>query len=62
HNDPRLTLLDALQRQGFNGRIAVSTHHLHDIQMLTDKGADLVLCPFADAAERAVARIVEFVP
>lgn len=59
HEDPRLTLIDGLRRQAFAGKIAVSTHHTRDVEFLRQKGADLVLCPFIDAAERAVARIKE---
>lgn len=59
HEDPRLTLIDGLRRQAFAGKVAVSTHYLEDVEFLKHKGADVVLCPFIDAAERAVARIKE---
>lgn len=59
HDDPRLSLIDGLKQQGFSGRIAVSSHHAHDVDGLLARGADLVLCPFVDAAERAVVRIRE---
>lgn len=59
HEDPRLTLIDGLRRQQFKGKVAVATHHTYDVEALKIKGADMVLCPFVDAAESAVARIME---
>jgi Kef-type K+ transport system membrane component KefB len=59
HEDPRLTIIDGLRRQQFQGKIAVSTHHRREIEGLKMKGADLVLCPFVDAAESAAERIIE---
>lgn len=59
HEDPRLTVIDGLRRNKFQGKVAVSTHHTYDIEILKNKGADLVLCPFVDAAESAVARIMD---
>lgn len=58
HEDPRLLLIDGLKRQHFAGKVAVSTHHTYDVEALKRKGADVVLCPFVDAAESAVARIL----
>jgi hypothetical protein len=58
HEDPRFILIDELKRQRFTGRIAVSTHSTDQIEALKQRGADLVLCPFIDAAESAVQRIV----
>ncbi|MEX1034193.1 MAG: cation:proton antiporter family protein, partial [Cellvibrionaceae bacterium] len=58
HEDPRLALLDGLKHYGFAGKIAVSTHDSRDIDTLRERGADLVLSPFIDAAERAVGRII----
>jgi Kef-type K+ transport system membrane component KefB len=57
HEDPRLSLLEGLKQQHFAGRIAVSTQHLQDQEMLKRKGATLILMPFYDAAEQAVERI-----
>lgn len=59
HEDPRIILMDGLKHRQFEGKVAVSTHHTHDIEALKIKGADLVLCPFVDAAESAVARIMD---
>ncbi|HEY0901399.1 MAG TPA: cation:proton antiporter family protein [Micavibrio sp.] len=60
HEDPRLTLMAGLKARGFSGRIAVSAHHPREVEALKKKGADLVLLPFYDAAERAVAHIIAY--
>lgn len=57
HEDPRIVLLDALERQHYQGKVAVSTHYTHDIAGLKQHGANLVLQPYHDAAEQAVERI-----
>ncbi len=57
HEDPRLVLIDSLKKQGFNGKIAVSTQFEADRDLLHERGADLVFMPFNDAAERAVERL-----
>lgn len=59
HEDPRLVLIDALKRQNYTGRIAVSTQRAHEKEALAAKGADLVFLPFHDAADRAVERMRE---
>lgn len=59
HEDPRLVLIDGLKGRGYHGKIAVSTHHPHEVHALEAKGADIVLLPFHDAADRAVSRMHE---
>lgn len=59
HEDPRLVLVDALRRQSYTGKIAVSTQREDDVELLKSKGADMVFLPFHDAAERAVERMRE---
>jgi Trk K+ transport system NAD-binding subunit len=54
HEDSRLVLIDALKREKFEGKIAVSTQQSHEKEALKAKGADLVFLPFYDAAGRAV--------
>lgn len=49
-----LALLHALRHQGYRGRIAVTTHTPSTTEVLQATGADLVLLPFADAANEAV--------
>ncbi|QIB67049.1 cation:proton antiporter [Kineobactrum salinum] len=62
HEDPRLLIINGLRSPGYRGRIAVASHSEHDVEVLRTKGADLVLAPFTDAAERAVARLLEPTP
>lgn len=57
HDDPRLILLEALKQQHYSAGIAISTQHLHDQEILREKGATLILLPFYDAAEQAVVRM-----
>jgi hypothetical protein len=57
HKDAREVLIEALKARQYEGKIAVATQHLHDVEYLEAKGADIVLLPFDDAAERAVERI-----
>jgi Kef-type K+ transport system membrane component KefB len=59
HEDPCLILIDALKREKFTGKIAVSTQQEHEKETLTTKGAHLVFLPFHDAADRAVERMRE---
>jgi len=54
HDDPRLTLLSTLRSHEFAGKIAVTAHTVNEAELLRDKGADLVLMPFRDAADQAV--------
>ena len=59
HEDPRLVLIDGLKDHGFGGGIAISTQNLEDVEKLKERGANMVLLPFHDAAKQAVARIKE---
>src|SRR5690606_36345272 len=54
HYDPRLAFIRALRDNGFEGRIAVASPRGIDAEQLMEAGADLVLDPFQDAADRAV--------
>ena len=55
--DPRLVLLHALRSQGFRGKVAIAMHTATDTELLRAQGADLILNPFSDAAEFAVAAL-----
>lgn len=59
HQDPRHILLDGLNRRGFAGRIALSSHREEQELELMKRGAHVVMHPFHDAADRAVARVME---
>lgn len=54
HEDTRNTLIQLTRMSGFAGRIAVASHHPRDTENLLASGADIVLEPFHDAADRAV--------
>ena len=53
HEDARSTLIQLSRSAGFRGRVAVASHHASDTERLFGAGADLVLEPFQDAADRA---------
>lgn len=54
HEDTRTTLIQLTRAAGFQGRVAVASHHAKDTEDLVDAGANIVLEPFQDAADRAV--------
>jgi len=54
HDDPRATLIQLARSAGCGGRIAVTAHRTEDTEALLALGADLVIEPFQDAADRAV--------
>ncbi|CAN5808164.1 cation:proton antiporter [soil metagenome] len=51
--EANLTLLRALQDEGYNGLIVLTAHTEFAAQRFEEGGADIVLRPFSDAAERA---------
>jgi Kef-type K+ transport system membrane component KefB len=52
--DAGLAILHALDHYGYRGRVAVTVHHDEEAEILTERGADLVLSPFADAVRDLV--------
>ncbi len=54
HEDARTTLIQLTRTSGFRGRIAVTSHQSGDTEAMHAAGADIVLEPFQDAADRAV--------
>jgi voltage-gated potassium channel Kch len=54
HEDARITILQTIREAAFHGRIAVTSHSSADTEILLQSGADRVLEPFQDAADRAV--------
>lgn len=54
HEDSRYTLAQVIRAHPFNGRIAIASHNAHESEELREHGADMVLEPFQDAADRAV--------
>jgi Kef-type K+ transport system membrane component KefB len=59
HEDLRRIVLHETRRGGFTGKIVVIGRGPDEAVALRSAGADLVLSPFADAAERLVEEIVE---
>ncbi|MGF1526784.1 MAG: cation:proton antiporter [Candidatus Competibacterales bacterium] len=54
HEDARTTLIQLTRSVGFQGRIAVTSHSARDTADLLGAGANIVLEPFQDAADRAI--------
>ncbi|SFD82783.1 cation:proton antiporter [Roseivivax sediminis] len=54
HEDTRRTLIQLVRAAGFTGQIATASHSVGDTEVMLGAGADLVLEPFQDAADRAV--------
>jgi hypothetical protein len=48
-------LIQALRFHGFTGKVAVAAPRAIEVERLREAGADLVLLPFQDAADQAVA-------
>lgn len=53
HEDARTTLMQLARTGGFRGKVAVTSHQAAETDLLHSAGADLVLKPFQDAADRA---------
>ncbi|WP_323811270.1 cation:proton antiporter [Yoonia sp. 67-2] len=53
HEDTRSTLIQLTRISGFKGQIALTSHHAPETDDLLQAGANLVLEPFQDAADRA---------
>ena len=62
HDDSRTTLIQLTRAAGLRGRIAVTSHSSADTEELLSSGADVVLEPFQDAADRAVELLCGGVP
>lgn len=58
NHDSRLILLETLKMKGFKGRVAMISHERSEVEELKQRGVDLVLTPFIDAARQAVRGIL----
>ena len=56
--DVGLALLHTLEHIQFPGRVALTSHHAKDAELLKRKGADKVLLPFRDAAVEASRELI----
>ncbi|WP_296571411.1 cation:proton antiporter [Phreatobacter sp.] len=54
HENTGTTILQLTRAAGYRGRIAVASHVSTEVEALLSAGADMVLEPFQDAADRAV--------
>ncbi len=54
YEDVQTTLIQITRSAAYRGRIAVTSHSAKDTALLVRAGADIVLEPFQDAADRAV--------
>jgi Trk K+ transport system NAD-binding subunit len=54
HEDSRHTLMQIVGAEPFHGKVAVASHNSLETEELHRRGADTVLEPFQDAADRAV--------
>jgi Kef-type K+ transport system membrane component KefB len=57
--DAHATLVRALRDRGFPGAVAVTVDRPEDGRRYRDLGATLILSPFEDAAEAAIARLLD---
>ena len=57
--DANLTLRAALREAGYTGKVALTAAVEEDVDILHDAGADAVLFPMRDAADDAVAHLLE---
>ncbi len=57
-HEANTTLMHVLRSHGYEGYVALTAHTLREADLLKQSGADMVLLPFADAAERAVELLV----
>ncbi len=56
-SETNLSVLRAVREHGYSGMVALTAHHTRDAETLKAAGADLVLQPFADAAEEAAEQL-----
>ncbi len=56
--DPRPTLLRTLEREGFEGSVAVAIYRHIDAELMKSAGAAIVLEPFEDAADTTLKRVL----
>ncbi|MCM1984108.1 cation:proton antiporter [Lyngbya confervoides] len=57
--DVGLTLLHTLKHHQFSGKVALTSHHAWEAELLLQAGADQVLLPFRDAAKEAARMLTQ---
>jgi len=58
HGDINRMLLHGLREQGYLGKVAIATFSHREAKWFEQKGVDLTLIPYADAAREAATRIM----
>ncbi len=58
NHEANTTLMNVLRSHRYGGCVALTAHTIREADLLKQSGADVVLLPFADAAERAVELLV----
>lgn len=61
HIEANRTLVSSLREAGYQGKIALSVFHEHDIALFKKLKPDLLLIPYQDAAQQAAERILALV-
>jgi Kef-type K+ transport system membrane component KefB len=56
--ETNLAVLKAVREFGYRGHVALTAHHAHDAVLLKERGANLVLMPFVEAAEKAASELL----
>lgn len=56
--DVGLALLHTLAQNQYQGKVALTSHHQREVQILLNAGADKVFLPFRDAAREAAGELV----
>jgi Kef-type K+ transport system membrane component KefB len=59
NGDVNISLLHGLRASGYEGKIALTAHNPNDVGRFEDEHVDIVISPFAVAAERLVSSLVE---
>ena len=57
--DVGLALLHTLQQNKFEGKVALTSHHQREVEILRNAGADKVFLPFRDAAKEAAGELIQ---
>ncbi|MCE7080472.1 NAD(P)-binding protein [Streptomyces sp. ST2-7A] len=62
HPNTNLALVDGLRRHGYEGRIMLTAHTRRDVERSRVEGVDVVLDPFAEAADTAMLVLADRAP
>lgn len=57
--ETNLAIIQAVREFGYTGHVALTAHHRRDVEKLKVAGANLILLPFVDAAEKAATVLLQ---